>query len=67
MLVEYVTLCSVQDVDSDGDTTGSVLMILPMGGGIPYHRVMGLVEYTQTVLRAEVARNEVWTGSDDGE
>lgn len=65
MLVEYVTLCSVQDVDDDGDTTGSVMMVLPMGGGIPYHRVMGLVDYTQTVLRAEVARNELGAGNDD--
>jgi hypothetical protein len=63
MLVEYVTLCSLQDVDEEGDMAGSVLMVLPMGGGIPYHRVMGLVDYTQTVLRAEVARNELGFGS----
>lgn len=67
MLVEYVTLCSVQGVDDDGDTTGSVMMVLPMGGGIPYHRVMGLVDYTQTVLRAEVARNELGVGNDDSD
>jgi len=65
ILTEYVTLCGVQTIDDDGDTAGSVMMVLPMGGGLPYHRVMGLVEYTQTVLRAEVARNELGTNDDD--
>jgi hypothetical protein len=65
MLVDYVTLAAVQSIDDEGDTTGSVMMVLPMGGGIPYHRVMGLVDYTQTVLRAEVARNELGTDDDD--
>lgn len=67
IMTEYVTLCGVQTIDDDGDTAGSVMMILPMGGGLPYHRVMGLVDYTQTVMRAEVARNETWTdlGDDD--
>lgn len=64
ILTEYVTLAGVQTIDDEGDTAGSVMMILPMGGGLPYHRVMGLVDYTHTVLRAEVARNEL--GSGDG-
>lgn len=65
MLVDYVTLAAVQNIDDEGDTTGSVMMILPMGGGLPYHRVMGLIDYTQTVLRAEVARNELGADDDD--
>lgn len=65
ILTEYVTLCGVQTIDDEGDTAGTVMMILPMGGGLPYHRVMGLVDYTQTVLRAEVARNELGMGNDD--
>jgi hypothetical protein len=65
MLVEYLTICSLQEVDEDGDMVGSVLMVLPMGGGIPYHRVMGLLEYEQTVLRAEVARLERGVSNDD--
>lgn len=65
VLTEYVTLCGVQTIDDDGDTAGSVMMILPMGGGLPYHRVMGLIDYTHTVLRAEVARNELGLGTDD--
>lgn len=65
ILVDYVTLAGVQNIDDEGDTTGSVMMILPMGGGLPYHRVMGLIDYTQTVLRAEVARNELGTNDDD--
>jgi hypothetical protein len=67
MLVDYVTLAGVQTIDEDGDTAGSVMMVLPMGGGLPYHRVMGLIDYTQTVLRAEVARNELGTDDDDDE
>lgn len=65
ILTEYVTLAGVQTIDDEGDTAGSVMMILPMGGGLPYHRVMGLVDYTHTVLRAEVARNELGTSNDD--
>ena len=65
ILTEYVTLAGVQTIDDEGDTAGSVMMILPMGGGLPYHRVMGLVDYTHTVLRAEVARNELGTNNDD--
>lgn len=65
VLTEYVTLCGVQTIDDEGDTAGSVMMILPMGGGLPYHRVMGLLDYTHTVLRAEVARNEMGTDDDD--
>lgn len=65
ILTEYITLCGVQQIDDEGDTTGSVMMVLPMGGGLPYHRVMGLLDYTHTVLRAEVARNEMGTDDDD--
>jgi len=65
ILTEYVTLCGVQTIDDEGDTAGSVMMILPMGGGLPYHRVMGLLDYSHTVLRAEVARNELGMGNDD--
>lgn len=65
ILTEYVTLCGVQTIDDEGDTAGTVMMILPMGGGLPYHRVMGLVDYTQTVMRAEVARNELGFGGED--
>lgn len=65
LLTEYVTLCGVQTIDDEGDTAGSVMMVLPMGGGLPYHRVMGLIDYTHTVLRAEVARNELGIGGED--
>jgi hypothetical protein len=65
ILTEYVTLCGVQTIDDEGDTAGSVMLILPMGGGLPYHRVMGLLDYSHTVLRAEVARNELGFGGDD--
>lgn len=65
VLVEYVTVCSVQRFDDDGDPLTRVMMLLPMGGGVPYHRVMGLMEYTQTIMRAEVARNELGVDDDD--
>jgi hypothetical protein len=65
ILTEYVTLCGVQTIDDEGDTAGSVMMVLPMGGGLPYHRVMGLIDYSHTVLRAEVARNELGARDDD--
>jgi hypothetical protein len=65
LLVEYVTVCSVQRFDEDGDPLSSVMMLLPNGSGAPYHRIMGLVEYAQIVMRAEVARNELEARGDD--
>lgn len=62
VLTEYCTFASVQSIDDDGDTPAEVMLLLPMGGGLPYHRVLGLVDYVQTVLRAEVARNELGSG-----
>lgn len=59
VIVEYVMLASIHSFDEEGDTVASVMMVLPDGGGVPYHRVLGLVDYTQTVLRAEVTRNEL--------
>jgi len=65
ILVEHVTLASIQSFDDEGDAVASVMMVLPMGGGLPYHRVLGLVDYAQTVLRAEVSRNELGARHDD--
>lgn len=64
MLVEYVTLCSIQSVDDEGDPVSDIAMILPMGVGLD-HRVMGLLDYAQAVLRAGVARNELRKQDDD--
>jgi len=65
VLTEYVMLASLQSFDEEGDAVASVMMVLPHEGGIPYHRALGLVDYTQTVLRAEVARNEAGASHDD--
>lgn len=62
MLTDYVTLAAVQSIDDEGDTDTAIMMLLPMGDGLPYHRVMGLLEYVQTVMRAEAAQNELGRG-----
>lgn len=67
LLIEHFTIVAVQEVDDEGDFLTGVKMLLPQGGGLPYHRVMGLVDYVQTLLRAEVANNELEGRGDGGD
>ncbi|MGW4822508.1 hypothetical protein ACWEP4_26830 [Streptomyces sp. NPDC004227] len=57
--IEWVVIAASQRFDSDGDGITQVGTLLPDGGGqIPYHRVMGLVDFVQARMRAEAARDE---------
>lgn len=57
VLTEWAVIFAAQRYDQDGDGITQVGTILPEGGGgIPYHRLMGLLDYTLTRCRAEVAR-----------
>jgi len=56
VIVEWVLVYATQRYDSDGDGITQVGTLLPDGGGqVPYHRMMGLLDYALTRCRAEVA------------
>ncbi|MDX3183479.1 hypothetical protein PV334_19735 [Streptomyces sp. ME02-7008A-1] len=53
VLTEWVVIAASQRYDEDGDGITQVGTLLPSGGGaIPHHRVMGLLDYVQTRMRA---------------
>ncbi|MEV6014755.1 hypothetical protein [Streptomyces sp. NPDC051997] len=59
VLSEWAVVYSTQRYDEDGDGITQVGTILPDGGGsLPYHRLMGLLDFTLTRCRAEVARDD---------
>ncbi|MFD9564361.1 hypothetical protein [Streptomyces sp. NPDC059994] len=56
VLTEWVVVTATQSFDGDGDGLTQVGKLLPDGGGqVPYHRLMGLLDYALTCCRAEVA------------
>lgn len=59
VLTEWVIVYATQRYDEDGDGISQVGTLLPDGGGhVPYHRMMGLLDYALTRCRAEVARDD---------
>ena len=59
VLTEWVLVTATQRFDEDGDGLTQVGITLPDGGGqVPYHRVMGLLDYALTRYRAEIADAE---------
>ncbi|MEU1088977.1 hypothetical protein ABZ401_19440 [Streptomyces sp. NPDC005892] len=57
--IEWVVIAASQRFDEDGDGITQVGTLLPTGGNaVPYHRVMGLLDYVQARMRAEVARDD---------
>ncbi|WP_405461704.1 hypothetical protein OG786_29550 [Streptomyces sp. NBC_00101] len=59
VLTEWVVIAASQRFDEDGDGITQVGYLLPSGGGaVPHHRVMGLLDYVQARMRAEVARDD---------
>lgn len=56
VLTEWVVVFSTQRYDEDGDAVTQVGTTLPNGGGeVPFHRLMGLLDYALTRCRAVVA------------
>ncbi|MBA2951421.1 hypothetical protein [Streptomyces himalayensis] len=56
VLTEWLVITSTQRYESDGTHVTQVGTLLPDGGGqVPHHRLMGLLDFAQTRLRAEVA------------
>ncbi|MFD3523874.1 hypothetical protein [Streptomyces sp. NPDC058653] len=56
--IEWVVIAASQRFEGD-DSFTQVGTLLPDGGGrVPFHRVLGLVDYTHARLQAEAARDD---------
>jgi hypothetical protein len=56
VLVEWVVVAASQRYDEDGGGITQVGTMLPDGGGaVPYHRLMGLLDYALTRCRKVVS------------
>ncbi|MFG2638547.1 hypothetical protein ACGFX8_32965 [Streptomyces sp. NPDC048362] len=59
VLTEWVVVFSTQRYTDDGDAITQVGTTLPDGGGqLPYHRLMGLLDYALTRCRAVIASDD---------
>lgn len=55
VITEWVIAYATQRYDEDGDAVNQVGTMVPHGGGhLPYHRMMGLLDYALTMCRAEI-------------
>lgn len=55
IMTEWVVVLATQRFDGDGDGISQVGRLMPEGhGSVPYHRVMGLLDYALTLCRAEI-------------
>jgi hypothetical protein len=56
--IEWVVIAASQQFDGD-DTITQVGTLVPDGGGrVPFHRLMGLVDYTHARYRGVVMSND---------
>ncbi|MFD9463491.1 hypothetical protein [Streptomyces sp. NPDC060027] len=55
VITEWVVVTAHQSYDEDGDPSVQIGQWMPDGGEVPYHRVMGLLDYALTMRRAEIA------------
>lgn len=58
LLTDWIILSSVQSFDREGNATTNVGWCTNPEGGIPYHRMLGLIEYAKTMLQQEVLEDE---------
>lgn len=57
VLTDWVAVYAVQSYDEDGGSPAYIGRLTPEGAGVPYHRVMGLLDYALTKCRGEVVGN----------
>ncbi|MGY0065235.1 hypothetical protein ACWY4P_53945 (plasmid) [Streptomyces sp. LZ34] len=59
VLTEWIVITSLQRYDADGDGLTQIGTLVPDGTGqVPYHRLMGLLDYTLTRMRADISRDD---------
>lgn len=61
VLTDYVVVCAQQRFEDDGSASTGVYHITS-GDGVPYYRLLGLLDYTRVALRGEIVSQ---LGGDD--
>lgn len=54
VLTDWVAVYAVQSYGDDGGSPAYIGRLTPGGAGVPYHRVMGLLDYALAKCRGEV-------------
>lgn len=54
MLTEWVVVTAHQSYDDNGQPSVQIGQWMPDGGEIPFHRVMGLLDYALTLRRHQI-------------
>lgn len=56
VITEWAVVYATQRYAEDGDGLTQVGTLVPEGGGnLPYHRLIGLLDYALTLCRAEIS------------
>ena len=64
VLTEWVVVYASHRYDESGDGLTQVGQLMPGGGDrVPYHRLMGLLDYALTLRRAEITTPDGREGS----
>ncbi len=61
VITEFVVVAAQSRIEDDGGTSTGVYHLT--SGAVPYHRVLGLLDFARVALRGEVHRA---LGGDDG-
>jgi hypothetical protein len=56
VITEWVVVSAHQHYDDDGQQQTQIGQWMPGGDPVPYHRVMGLLDYALTLRRAEIGQ-----------
>lgn len=54
VITEWTVVYATQRYDEDGDGLTQIGTLVPGDGNLPYHRLMGLLDYALTRCRAEI-------------
>ena len=57
LLTDWIVIAAVQNLDEDGDCITQVSTVFP-DGTMPYHRIVGLIEYARIRYQAKIARHD---------
>ena len=58
LLMEWTVLTATQKYDDDGEMSTAVAYIAPWGRTVPYHRLLGLVEYVRALINKSITETD---------
>lgn len=54
IIVDWTVLVATQDFDEEGVGVTAVGYLLPPDRSMPWHRVLGLIDFAKTMIRKEI-------------